>query len=65
MSKKYYCVTSAYYDSGRVTASITNVVEAEQIPKNTYVSMCRKDIYNDWFEKRSDAVKHVAECRKA
>lgn len=46
---KFYAVTTAVYDSGKTTADITDVMEAEKQPENTFASTERKDIYVDWF----------------
>ena len=63
--KTYYCVTSAVDDHGRMTAAVTESVEAEQRPKNTCTSTRRKDIYKDWFESRKEAEEFVDEARSA
>lgn len=63
--KTYYCVTSTFDDKGRVTAAITSAFDAKQKPENTYTSTRRKDIYNDWFDTREDAERHVEEAKRA
>ena len=63
--KTYYCVTSTFDDRGRVTANITNQIEAEQMPESSYTSTSRKDIYNDWFESEQDAREFVEQAKNA
>ena len=63
--KKYYCVTSSFDDKGRVNANITNIIELEQKPENTYTSTRRKDIYNDWFDSEEEAKKYIEESKNA
>lgn len=64
--KTYFCVTSAFYDDGRVTAAITDSKEAEQKPENTYNGSARgRDIYSDWFESKEEAEKYVEDCKNA
>lgn len=63
--KTYYCVTTSFDDRGRVTAGITNTVEAATKPESTFASTSRKDIYNDWFESFEEAKQFVEEARVA
>ena len=63
--KTYWCVTSSVYDSGRITAAITNVVQAVKKPDYKFKSTRRKDIYNDWFESQEEAERFVAEALNA
>ena len=63
--KTFYCVTTSFDDYGRVTAGITNALEAESKPESTYTSTRRKDIYSDWFDTLEDAKAFVAEARNA
>lgn len=63
--KKYYCVTISFYDRGRETAGITNMVEASAKPESTFTSTSRKDIYNDWFDSFEEAKQFVEEARVA
>lgn len=53
--KEYYCVTSLFYDSGRTAAAITDIVQAEKKPENSYKSTRTKDIYIDWYASRWQA----------
>lgn len=46
--KTFWCVTMAVYDSGKVVANITSMVEAVSKPENDSRSTARKDIYHDW-----------------
>lgn len=62
--KKWYGVTSSVDDIGRITASITATIEADEMPDPTYTRTSRKDIYQDWFESREDAMKFVRASRK-
>ena len=40
--KKWYCVTSSFDNMGRVTAAVTDVIEAEECPHNSFRSTTRK-----------------------
>lgn len=62
---KYYCVTTTCYDSGRVSAAITNSIEAAKKPQNTYTSTSRRDIYNDWFGDYAEARQFAASAAEA
>ncbi len=63
MKKKYYCVTSAYHDSGRVTAAITMSIEAEEKPQDHRTEARDRDIYTEWYDDLEEANKAVAEAR--
>lgn len=63
--KTYYCVTSSVDNRGRMTAAVTESMEAEQMPKNTCTSTRRKDIYKDWFGSRKEAEDFATEARSA
>lgn len=63
--KNWYCVTNSYYDNGRVTAAITNIIQSEQKPEDTYNEGKRCDVYNNWFDNINDANKFIAQCRQA
>lgn len=63
--KKFWCVTTKIYDSGRVIAAITKEIEADSIPLDTFKSTSRYDIWNDWFDSREAAEKRVEEAKKA
>ena len=63
--KTYYCVKSSVDNRYRVTAVISESVEAETKPVGTRTSTNRKDIYTDWFESREEAEEFVREVRSA
>lgn len=63
--KTYYCVTTTFDDKGRVTATITNTIEADKKPENTFKSTSRKDIYNDWFDNINAANSCIEEAKRA
>lgn len=61
--KTYYCVKSSVDNRGRMTAAITESVEAETMPESRCSSTSRKDVYTDWFESRAEAEDFVREAR--
>lgn len=63
--KTWYCVTSTFDDRGRATANITATCQAENKPESTSVSTSRKDIYNDWFATRREAMVFVSSTKMA
>lgn len=63
MKKTYYCVTSAYHDSGRVTAAITMTIEAEEKPQDHRTEARDRDIYTEWYDNLQEANKAVTEAR--
>ena len=63
--KKYYAVTSSYFDNGRISAAITDVIEANEQPQNEYHEGKRCDVYIDWFDNRLEAEAHVQLTRNA
>lgn len=63
--KKWWCVTSAYFDDGRVIAAITDSTEAMEKPESSSVSLKRKDVYVDWLPSHEEAVKFVQDSLKA
>lgn len=63
--KTWYCVTSTFDDRGRATAGITDTCQAETKPESTYKSTARKDIYNDWFATRREAMTFVSSAKMA
>ena len=63
--KNWYCVTTAYYDSGKTTAAITSVVEAEDKPEDSYTSARDRDVYQDWYGSLAEAEKAVRDARMA
>ena len=65
MIATYYCVKSCVDNHGRMTAAITESVEAEEHPTDSYISTSRGDIYTDWFESREEAKKFVSDARSS
>lgn len=63
MEKTYYCVTSTFHDSGRVTAAITMTCKCNEAPASHTTSTYDRDIYTDWYDNLADAEKAVAEAR--
>ena len=63
--KTWYCVTSTFDDKGRITANITSTCESETKPDSTFSSTSRKDIYNDWFGSRKEAMIFVESSKTA
>lgn len=61
--KTYYCVTSAYHDSGRVTAAITMSRKCSIKPSDHKSSHYDRDIYTEWYDNLTDAEKAVADAR--
>lgn len=62
---KWYCVTSRYYDSGPASAAITGTVEADARPETEYKSLCRFDLWNEYFPDAASAAAAVEEIRNA
>lgn len=65
MAKRYWAVTSSFYDSGRVIAAITNVIEADKKPADEYHITKRCDVYVDWFDSEKAAIKQVNDAKNA
>lgn len=63
--KTFYCVTTTFDDLGRVTAAITSEKQAQTKPQSSNTSTSRKDIYNDWFQTRKEAVAFIKEAKNA
>lgn len=63
--KTFYCVTTSVDDRGKVKAAITNYIDTDHRPENSFVSLARKDIYNDWFESYEEAERFVEEAKMA
>ncbi len=59
----FWAVTSAYYDNGRVTASIVDTIEADRKPQAGYKETRKADIYTDWFDSYQKAQAFVDECK--
>lgn len=62
-AKTYYCVTSAFHDSGRVTAAITMTRQCGIKPPSHSSSHRDRDIYTEWYDNLPEAEKAVAEAR--
>ncbi len=56
---KFYQVISYFYDDGRTSASITNVIEAEEKPQNTHFTLKKYDVYTDYFSTKQQAAQFV------
>ncbi len=63
--KTWYCVTSSFDDHGRVTAAVTATQQAESKPEDTFTSGRHKDVYNNWFGSRKEALEYAEECKMA
>ena len=63
--KTWYCVTSSVDSRGRMTAAITESVEAAECPPSTCSEMRRSDVYKDYFGTREEAAAFVEEARSA
>lgn len=63
--KTYYCATTSFDDRGRVTAALTNIIEAEEKPENEFRETHRKDIYIDWFESEEEANAFIEQAKSA
>lgn len=61
---KYYCVSSAYYDNGRVKASIEEV-ESESMPIDTREHLKKYDLYRDYFKTLAEAEQWQEESMNA
>lgn len=62
--KPWWCVTSAFYDNGRVTAAITRCIDTFEKPASSNMFLKHKDVYNDWFDSYEKATMFVAESEK-
>ena len=63
--KKFWCVTTAFHDNGKVVSSITDVCEAAVKPENVCKETKTKDIYLDWFDTEEEAKEKVKEALNA
>lgn len=61
--KRWWAVTSAYYNDGSVIADITDTTEAVEEPQRQEASTKLSDIYIEWFPSEEEAQKYVEECR--
>lgn len=58
---KFYEVTSKFFNSGRVTARLTDTVEALTRPTDLHTETPGFDIYVDYFDTRDEAVEFIKE----
>lgn len=63
--KKFWCVTTAFHDNGKVVSAITDVCEAAVKPENVCKETKTKDIYLDWFDTEEEAKEKVKEALNA
>lgn len=63
--KTYYAVIASYFDNGRVTSNLIDMVSAEKKPEGTFHSTRRCDCYIDWFETKEEALEYIEDTRKA
>jgi len=63
--RTWYCVTSAFYDTGRVVAGVTDSKEADEKPESTFTAKIDRDIYEDWFADITEAADFVKDAKIA
>lgn len=63
--KKFWCVTTAFHDDGKVVSAITDVCKAVVKPENVCKETKTKDIYLDWFDTEEEAKERVEEALNA
>ncbi len=63
--KSWFCVVTNFYDNGKVTSKLVDVVQKATKPDDTFHSGTRCDTYAEWFETRSEAYQHIADAKKA
>ena len=63
--KKFWCVTTAFHDNGKVVSAITDVCEAAVKPENVCKETKTKDIYLDWCDTEEEAKEKVKEALNA
>ena len=61
--KKFYAVCNTYYDDGRVIANLADIIEADEIPVDTYKETRRCDVYITWFDSYEKATKFLKICK--
>lgn len=61
----WYCVSTACYDDGRVSANIVDAKEQYEKPESAFKSTRRADIYTDWFQTFFAAQEYMEEVRRA
>lgn len=62
--KTYYCVSTKFFDSGRVKAVMYDI-KAEEKPKNQQVENNLCDEYRDYFDTYEEARKFWEESQMA
>ena len=62
---KFYSVVTAFYDNGRVSSFLGDVVEADVIPENTFKCLRDRDLYVDWFASEEEATEFKKSALKA
>lgn len=60
--KKFWCVTTAFHNDGKVVSAITDVCEAAVKPENVCKETKTKDIYLDLFDTEEEAKERVEEA---
>lgn len=63
--KKFWCVTTAFHDDGKVVSAITDVCKAAVKPENVCKETKTKDMYLDWFDTEEEAKERVEEVLNA
>ena len=63
--KRFWSVTTSFYDSGKVVSKLTDTIEAATKPENSCVSLKNRDLYIDWFDTKEAAEQHSEEARKS
>lgn len=63
--KTWYCVTSSFYNNGKVTSRITDTKESVDKPESNYKELKRCDVYTDWYATKEEADAAVQEALKA
>lgn len=61
----WYCVTSSFYDNGKVKSMITGTTMAVNKPESRYKELKKCDVYADWYETKEAAEQAVKEALSA
>ena len=56
-------VISRYIDNRKNEFSI-NVIDVDDIPENTFVSLKTRDVYHDYFTDKQTAERFISDSRK-
>lgn len=62
--KRFYRVVTAYFDNGKVCASI-DAIESDKRPVDTFESLPKYDRYVDYFESKAKAEKWYQDALNA